>query len=102
MTRSLINLGKIVDTDLVRAAGQEEMQVFRDHNVFTFVPISECYTFTGKAPIGTRWVDINKNDEAQPEYRSRCVAQEVNRGNDDQIFAGTPPLEAKKALFPWQ
>ena len=29
-----------------------------------------------KAPIGIRWVDINKGDHVHPEYRSRIVAQE--------------------------
>ena len=91
--------GKLLDPELVRTAREEEMQVFREHNVFTFVPLQDCWTITGKGPIGTRWVDVNKNDEAQPEYRSRCVAQEINRGNDDQVFAGTPPVEAKKASF---
>ena len=91
--------GKILDPEMVKRARQEEMDVFTKHNVFTFVPLSECYTATGKGPIGTRWVDINKNDDANPEYRSRCVAQEIKRGHGDEQFAGTPPWEAKKTLF---
>ena len=67
--------------------------------MFTFVPVSEAYAATGKAPIATRWVGVNKNGESMPEYRSRCVAKEINRGNTESLFAGTPPLEAKKALF---
>ena len=91
--------GKILDPELVRLARQEEMDAFKKHEVFTFVPLAECYTATGKGPIGTRWVDVNKNDEANPEYRSRCVAQEIKRGPGDEQFAGTPPWEAKKTLF---
>ena len=75
------------------------MQTFSEYNAFTFVPISECVHFTGKQPIGTRWVDVNKGDELNPDYRSRCVAQELNTGPSDEIIAGTPPLEAKKTLF---
>ena len=89
----------VLDSALVRAAREEETQVSRDHNGFDFVPIANCRAMMCKDPIGTRWVDVKPNDEAQPEYLSCCVAQEANRGHDDNIFAGTPPLEAKKALF---
>ena len=54
---------------------------------------------TGKKPIGTRWVDVNKGDEDNPEYRSRLVAKEINTGKMEGIFAATPPLEAKKCLL---
>ena len=54
---------------------------------------------TGKEPIGCRWLDVNKGDSGEPEYRSRLVAQEIKRDDRDGLFAATPPLEAKKALF---
>ena len=54
---------------------------------------------TGKAPIGCRWIDINKGDDEKPEYRSRLVAKEINRSPNAEMFAATPPLEAKKMLF---
>ena len=38
-------------------------------------------------------------DIHEPEYRSRLVAKEINRGKREDLFAATPPLEAKKALF---
>ena len=50
----------------------------------------------GKDPIGTRWIDVNKGDDDNPEYRSRLVAQEIKRDNREDLFAATPPLEAKK------
>ena len=53
----------------------------------------------GKAPIGCSWIDISKGDYAKPEYRSRLVAKEVIRSPSDEMFAATPPLEAKKMLF---
>ena len=46
-----------------------------------------------------RWVDINKGDDEKPEYRSRLVAKEINREKREDLFAATPPLEAKKALL---
>ena len=50
----------------------------------------------GKGPIGTRWIDTNKGDDEDPEYRSRIVAQEVNTEKRIDLFAATPPLEANK------
>jgi hypothetical protein len=52
-----------------------------------------------KGPIGTKRIDINKGDAKNPEYRSRLVAQESKRDKTDDLFAATPPLEAKKLLF---
>ena len=51
---------------------------------------------SGKQPIGVRWIDINKGDEVNPEYRSRLVAQEIKRDHSLELFAATPPLEALK------
>ena len=67
--------------------------------MYVKVPIQECWDETGKQPIGTRWVDVNKGDDINPEYRSRLVAQEVKTSKNDELFAATPPLEAKKMLL---
>ena len=59
-----------------------------------------CISETGKRPIGVRWVDIKKGDEESPEYRSRLVAKDLNRGvRRDDLFAATPSLEALKTLM---
>ncbi len=34
-----------------------------------------------------------------PECRARLVAKEIKRDARDDLFAATPPLEAKKLLF---
>ena len=49
----------------------------------------------------SRWVDINKGDDKKRNYRSRVVAQEFNDGSQmvEDLFAGTPPLEAVKMLL---
>ena len=64
---------------LVAAARKEEMLTFQQHGVYVKRPISECIEQTGKRPIGIRWVDVNKGDEQEPEYRSRLVAKEIKR-----------------------
>ena len=91
--------GAMLDPEGVKNAGKEEMAEVYKHGVYVKVPVEECYEKTGKAPIGTRWVDVNKGDSVHPEYRSRLVAQEINTGKREDLFAATPPLEAKKILM---
>ncbi|CAK0879940.1 unnamed protein product, partial [Prorocentrum cordatum] len=92
--------GAPLEISKVLEARQAEMKEVEKHNVYTKVPISECFEKTGRAPIGTRWVDVNKGDENRPEYRSRIVAQELKKLEDrDDTFAATPPLEALKFIF---
>ena len=72
--------GATLDAEMVKKARREEMAEVYKHGVYKKVPMEECYEKTGKAPIGTRWVDVNKGDSVRPEYRSRLVAQEINTG----------------------
>ena len=52
--------GEQFDGDMVDKARKEELEEFKKHQVYEKVPIKECWDNTGKAPIGTRWIDINK------------------------------------------
>ena len=61
---------------LTKQARCEEIVYFKEMKVYTKVPVEECWANTGKAPIATRWIDINKGDENEPNYRSRLVAKE--------------------------
>lgn len=90
--------GDKLDIEGVNKARAEDIAEVHKHNLYTKVPIKECWDNTGKGPIGTRWVDANKGDEVNPEYRSRLVAQEVKTDRREDRFAATPPLEAKKML----
>ena len=76
--------------------GWTKFQQIRNHNVYEKVPLEECHQKTGKAPIKVKWVDINKGDEINKEYRSRLVAKEIKRDKREDLFAATPPLEAKE------
>ena len=71
--------GKALRPELVRKVRQEEIEYFKAMKVFDKVPISEGIKNTGKQPIGVRWVDVNKQDEDNPKYRSRLVAKEIKR-----------------------
>jgi len=93
--------GNVLNPKLVRQARADERAGVYHHKIFDKVPISECVKNTGKQPIGTRWVDINKGDTSNPDHRSRWVGREFKGrdNNRDDLFAATPPLEAKKSLI---
>ena len=91
--------GAELPPELVEKAKQEELETYRKHAVYTKMPRSECFRITGKPPIGVRWVISNKGDAKNPEIRARLVAKEIKRDKREDLFAATPPLEAKKVLF---
>ena len=68
---------KRLEKSLVEAARLDEIKGLYQYGVYDKVSIDECWERTGKAPIRVRWLDINKGDEANKEYRSRLVAQEI-------------------------
>ena len=86
--------GQTLKTDLVLKARKEEMDKHFSHNAYDKVPIEESHRATGKGPIGSRWIDINKGDVKDPIYRSRLVARKIKRDTRTDLFAATPPLEA--------
>ena len=78
------------------------MQFMKELGVFEEVDVDECWKRNGRAPTSTRWIDINKGTEDEPVVRCRLVARDFKvKGERDRedLFAATPPLEAKKMLF---
>ena len=70
--------------------------------VYEDATIEECFAETGRAPVGTKWVDVNKGTAENPNIRCRLVARDFKpKGEKDRadLFASMPPLEAKKVLF---
>eukprot|EP00435_Cladocopium_sp_Y103_P016599 s3099_g4.t1 len=94
--------GKPLEANRVREARMEEIDYANRYGVWVPVPIEEAWKETGKAPISSRWIDINKGDEERPQYRSRLVIQEVRHSNIEAIFAATPPLESVRMLLSLQ
>ena len=92
--------GLPLDPEVVRKARELEMQYMDELKVLENSNRDECMTETGRAPIPTDWVDINKGDSLRPKYRSRLVCQETRgRSTIDTedwaaTFAATPPYEA--------
>ena len=82
----------VLNPDDVKAARALEMQYFEKLRVYDRVDRSEIAKTGGKL-IGTRWVDVNKGDGTNIDYRSRLV------GRDDALYAATPPLEALRLII---
>ena len=59
--------GRESDRDLVLEARRLEIEYYRQHEVNEKVPISECIQKARKAPLGIRWLDVDKGDETNPE-----------------------------------
>ena len=96
--------GAKLDPQKVFEAHRVEMEFMATPNVWDVVSVDECWAETGRAPIGTRWIDQNKGDDVRPDYRSRLVVQEtrtsgtIAAGDIAATFAATPPLEALRLL----
>ena len=88
--------------DLVRAARHEELDEIAKHRVYRKV-LRQLARDRGKRVIGTGWVDLNKGDEANPNYRSRLVAKELRAfapfAATDGLFAATPPTASLNLLL---
>ena len=88
--------GKELNAELVKTARALEMKFFKEYGVYDEVHEQECWDTTGKGPIGTRWIDVDKGDKINPDYRSRLVAQEIKTDKSQELFAGAPSLEATR------
>ena len=84
--------GKSLDPKEVSKARAKEMEYVRNMNVYEVVDVRECLRMTGRAPIESRWIDINKGDDQNKNYRSRWVAKQFKTNSDFELFAATPPI----------
>ena len=84
--------------ELDREARKVEMDYFERLGVNDRVHRSHQVQTGGKI-IGVRWVDVNKGDATDTNYRSRLVGREFNIGRDDALYAATPPLQALRLVI---
>ena len=91
--------GDELKVEMVVAARAEELKYFGEMGVYEYANIDECQKMTGKMPIGTRWIDMNKGDSAAPKYRSRLVAKEYKVDVRPELYAATPPTECLRMLL---
>ena len=68
--------GEELDPKLVRQAESEEIAFLKRISLYVEVDTAECWANTGKAPISTKWVKVNKGTTEVPEVRCRLVARD--------------------------
>ena len=95
--------GQPLRDELVRAARAKELDFFCSKGVWMKVPRRRSFEKTGRPPISVRWVDVNKGDEHEPNYRSRLVARQLKATDlsGKSYFAPAPPLEALGPSSAW-
>ena len=68
--------------------------------VYEKVEEKEAVEKYGVTPVDTKWVDTEKAFEGKPmQIRSRMCAREFKIDDRPDLYAGTPPLEALKAII---
>ena len=96
--------GVKLDPELVAAGRREEMELLKEIDAYSYEWIANCKKTTGRGPVPTRWVDINKGDKATPFVRCRWVIQETKNHTTMDItdpaltFSAAPPYEALRFL----
>ena len=91
--------GELLDAGLTERAENEEMAFMEQLEVGVEASEEECWARTGKAPVTTKWVRVNKGTASSPSIRARLVARDFKTKGGQSLFAAMPPLEAKKLLF---
>ena len=74
----------------------------RQIKLYDKVDWEECVRMTGRLPVSTKWVEVDKGTAEKPDVRCRLVARDFRvkgEGHRDDLFAAMPALEAKKLLF---
>ncbi len=93
--------GQVLKDELAKAARAKELAFFHSRRVWLKVPKAHARAEGGRPPISVRWVDVNKGDDVQPNYRSRLVARQLKAmdSSGQSFFAPAPPLEALRTVL---
>ncbi len=93
--------GQVLRDDLVQQARAKELAYFAAKGVWQKVSRAKARLQSGRSPISVRWVDVNKGDEINTNYRSRLVARQIRAldRSGQTYFAPAPPLEALRTVL---
>ena len=81
-------------------ARELELKYLRDLGVYEKIDEKKAVGLYGITPVDTKWVDTDKAFEGEPmQIRSRMCAREFKSDDRPDLYAGTPPLEALKAII---
>ena len=89
--------GQTLDKKMAVEARKLEMQFFRNMKVYDKVP-RWMAARDGCKVITTKWRDINKGDQRNPNYRARLVGRKIKTDSRLDLFAATPPLESLRVI----
>ena len=81
---------------MAKQTSLEEVRYVGKMGLYRTAPVTECWERIGKKRIQVRWIDVNRGDVKQPNYRFRLLAEEINTYKRQDLFAAIPPLEALK------
>ena len=87
------------DLVLVQAAKEQELQRFKEMNVYEEMPRSRVAEYSEPVTVGARWVITNKGTKEKPVIKARLVAQEFAHDRRADLYAGTPGLSTVKLLM---
>ena len=91
--------GELLPLDKVKKARGRELDKMAEHKVKKDITYEEARK-RGLKIVKSRWVDGWKALPDDPQgVRSRCVAQEVNTHQRDDVASGTPPLKAHRMVI---
>ena len=96
--------GSLLDPELVAKGRREEMVFLHDLGAYEYDTIAQCRAETGRAPLPTGWVDVNKGDAVAPQVRCRWVVKEtkwkttMDVSNPALTFSAAPPYEALRFI----
>ena len=92
--------GKELPWQTVRKARELELKYLRDLGVYEKVNEKEAVAKYGITPVDTKWIDTDNAFEGKPmQIRSKMCAREFKSDGRPDLYAGTPPLEALKAII---
>ncbi|CAE6969798.1 unnamed protein product [Symbiodinium sp. CCMP2592] len=91
--------GQPLPVDKVKTARGRELDKMEEHSVKKDISWEEARR-QGLKIVRSRWVDGWKPLPNDPNgVRSRCVAQEINDHERDDVFSGTPPLRTHRMVL---
>ena len=91
--------GTILDPTMTKELQKEEIIYLRAMCLYDNIFINDCKRARGKMTITTKWIDINKGDKENSNYKSRTVAQEIPTCKGNDLFAAISFLGASKAIL---
>ena len=79
--------GQPLNPELCRIARKKELDYFHSKGVWSMRSVQEAWKLTGRPPISVGWVEVNKGDDDNTNYRSRHFAPEIRMAGEDCILA---------------